>query len=255
MKKFISALISSIVITACGAQVQESEVSTSLHPDTFKKSKSAFYIDGSITEVKNEASSQGLGLWTDITIEYLVPCTQSFSNFSYNIENRDGKTVIVAAALATAHNTQGQFVCQAFSHHTETVTVPGLLSRDSLELINLKGTGVSFDKEVVGIVPVKSAKVVATRPLCPKGVTCVTDGTIITVAAPILCINQLGPVAYSTKLGKEGKKSTLDLNVSAFEMQNVGHDRVRCAPTSKTFDISLPMIFVDKEDIKLNLLK
>lgn len=252
----LACILSVTALSACGVAQNDSKTSTSLVVDS-EITANAFHLSGNIIEVKNEAASQGLGLWTKITLEYLVPCTESFSSFSYKIANKNGKSQIIAAAIATARvqSDETGFVCQAFSHHREEIILPGLWSKEGIELVNLKGTSKGLTDKVVGLRALSQAKVVSTRPLCPEGVVCVTDGTVITLSSSMICVNEIGPVAYQTAQSNVGGAAKLNLTLSAFEVLNKGHDRVRCANIPRTFEISLPMIFVEKENISLDLLK
>lgn len=256
MQKALRTLIALVALSACGPDKQSSEVKTSLHPDTFKTPASAFYLEGNITSVKAQAAGNGaLGLWSTVEIEYVVPCHQFFKNFSYTTDRLDGKTVIFASAIATSPATSNEFLCQAFTTHVEKVVFPGILTADSVELINMKGAAVSYREDYVDISSVQSLKLVRTRPLCDASAKCIEKGTIVTVAAPKLCINQFGPNAFVATEKTVDGATRIDLKVSAYELVHKNAPLVRCAPVIAEFDITLRNILTDKDQIDLTLVK
>ncbi|HXH31986.1 MAG TPA: hypothetical protein VNJ01_14345 [Bacteriovoracaceae bacterium] len=100
--------------------------------------------------------------------------------------------------------------------------------------------------------PITSAVSVKVSMLCPDGMTCFTNGTVIKLVLPLNgCVDSLGPVTYKAEENRE--KGILNVYVSATGVANPQSMTTRCmvAPTAK-YQITL----VNKYgNVKLKFLK
>lgn len=88
--------------------------------------------------------------------------------------------------------------------------------------------------QFVGATPIKG-KVTAVRPLCPEGVTCFVNGTIIDLEFTLQgCQDQLGPVTYSAKSGNLADQP-LQLFVSAINLNDARSAHTACFVAPKEY--------------------
>ncbi len=109
-------------------------------------------------------------------------------------------------------------------------------------------SSVSTDKDTIRVSTLTSVKT-STEPLCPEGVTCIANGTIVNMTFTLPgCVDKLGPVNY--KLVKMGKKNIL--YVSAQALQSSRSKVVMCfAPNFQTATAT----FIGVYGIEVQLLK
>lgn len=90
----------------------------------------------------------------------------------------------------------------------------------------------------IGLAPV-AARIVSTEPLCPAGVVCVTNGTIIHLEYTLRgCLDKLGPVQYRVDFANANRRMTLTL--SSVSILTAASQNTECvaAPTAR-YDITV----------------
>ena len=92
--------------------------------------------------------------------------------------------------------------------------------------------------------------------LCPKGAVCVTDGTRITLLYMAGCGNQIVDGGYKvvTTQDEVTRKTILTIYNSTLVLVSHDEDALRCFPSYQTKIITLPMVFVDEQDIQVHSL-
>lgn len=95
------------------------------------------------------------------------------------------------------------------------------------------------------LIPLEKPDHVQFEPLCPKGVTCVTDGTIVTLTYLLAgCLDSLAPVQFQFTQGQGAEAHTL--LVSAMAIQNERSPFLRCpTPTARKVKLAFPGVFGD----------
>ena len=212
----------------------------------------AFALPATLGDVTAQAAPSGAtGLSTRIDLNFAVPCTESLETFSYNLRARDdGRVDLLVSAIATRTvQEQGTAHCQSIMLVTKSVTVPGIITSDSINLVNLKGAEATLAPTTKALKPI-GVEVVAVRSLCPQGAMCMVGGTIVTLKTTegVSCLDKIAPVTFAYAQKADGK---VELAVGAVDLQD--SRAVGCAAVPKTVDISLPMAFATLEDIKLTV--
>jgi len=250
MKNIFLSTIAVLGLAACGSS----------HPATVQSvdapaatdSRVAFAMTATLGDVHAAAAqSPASGLWTEIELKYQVPCTESLATFNYALRSRqDGGTDLLASAIGTRSAQVGGLNCQSIRLETKKITVPGIVAREAVHLVNLNGSdepllSTTKSLEAIGL------KVVGTHSLCPQGSACVLNGTVVRLETTkgVSCADKIGPVTYAFEQSDVGGK--VKLAASAIDM--VDSRAVRCAVFPKTVEITLPMIFVDSADINLTV--
>lgn len=255
MKSLFAALSLVFVTAACSSANDTTEVKGASEASK----RVLFPIEGTISSVQaKSADAPALGLWTEVEVEYLIPCTNKLESsvISYD-RTDDGKIKILASAFASASKKTGEMVCQAFSHHTETVSIPGIVAQEDIQLVNLTAPRADIPATTMAVLSSQKVEILSTRSLCPAGATCIQNGTVVTLGIELSsCVNTLGPVAiHADQAVVNGSLSPLKLAVHAIDFQDESSVLVRCARTVVEKTISLPMLFGDEKSIQLQVLQ
>jgi len=246
-------------LAACSNQADES---TTKGEPTISSGKTVTVLDSAqLLPVENftlpfttEGGAQGGLDQTQITIEYTVACWQRFESFAYETEIKNGKLTIYTQALVSQSINLG-IVCQAFSFENKAFIVAGHFSNEDITLVQLQGGApIAMNDDIYKIAPSSNVKIVSTSPLCPEGMVCITDGTIIHLEAELdSCVDDLGPVSYAFEKTANG----FDLVVAVSTLHSKRRLVALCTegPWTKATTIQLPMIFVEQAAIKLKEVK
>jgi hypothetical protein len=89
--------------------------------------------------------------------------------------------------------------------------------------------------------------------MCEAETNCLTDGTIVTLGLNISCVNTLGPVSYVAN--QDGVDSALKLKINMIEFVHNSAPIVFCPSVIGEYELSLPNVFADVEQIELEVLK
>jgi hypothetical protein len=245
MNKLLSSAFA-LVLAACGAHANDAQVKDA--PGT----KTAFALHGSLASVQAAAAQNGAaGLWTKITVNYQIPCTESLASFSYDLRNRDdGKVDLLLSAIGTRIAPQpGTAHCQSIMLVPKTVTVPGILAADAINLVNLDGPAATVPEHTAGIAPI-GLTLKSVRSLCPQGALCEIGGTVVTLETTdfVTCIDQIAPVTHAVETLADGK---VRLAVGATNMAT--SLALGCVSMKKTVEVDLPFVFASAQDIELTV--
>jgi len=257
--KSVVALTLALFVTACGSTNTTSQTSDATSPRP-EAARSLFALKGQIESVVvKSADAPAMGIWSEVTVSYIVSCAVRFETaaLSYSMNEADQIKIFSSAYASAPIERSGQLFCQAFSHETKTISLPGIVSQDSVELVNMTAAAMKIPTGTVGISSASEVRVVSTRPLCAEGRICVYGGTIVELAVRMnSCVNSLGPVAFSVEQNIDnGLMSPVKLAVNVIEFTDESAAYVRCAQTIETTTITLPMIFVGEEPIELTVVK
>lgn len=260
MKNTILTIATALTLAACG-QAPISDMASAPIDEQKKKGATRIVLplEVAVTSVRTEsAEPPAHGLWTDITISANLPCSHELVSFTFDHGWEDGNVMIYASAFASVKQVPGESACQAFSQIDRKFTVPGIVAADQVKKMNLQGNEREVGTEITAIGPLTRLKILDTRPLCPNEMVCVMDGTIVTMQAEGFgCFDELGNIAH------HGSQSTaeLDQGIAKLSVNALGfHDRRSLAALCQalpvyTFEVTLPLVFVDKDGIDLNILK
>lgn len=254
MKNVILASCFALGAFGCGSQSKTSETASAQAASAPVRSVKA--LVGTISSVKAEsARSPASGLWTTVTVSYNVPCYEHFENASASYRSVDGKLQIVASAFSTFTKREpGQLVCQSLRRVDTKVVIPGIVSKDALELVNLDN---ALDQivpvDTISIQTIKTIKVLSTRPQCPVGAMCITNGTVVTLDLTLAsCADTVGPIVFSAV--QTDNNLGVSLSIKALDLVSKNAMVVRCITNSRKATITLPMIFGTKDSIALSIL-
>lgn len=257
MKAQLFSVATALLLAACGAAHNDSNLAAVDRPVVADRVLYPIKDAQIRSAVAQAATPPAQGLWTNVTVDFTVHCAEQLEveALSYRFTG-DGKPQILFSAFASGKkNSQGP-VCQAFQLVEKTITLPGIVALADLELVNLKGPSADVPANTMAINSLQGVKVKATRALCPEGVVCVWNGTIVTLDVTMnSCVNKLGPVAYSVDQHYvDGKLSPVKLAVHAIEFQDEASTRVRCAQTIEQVELTLGNVYGDINTIELQVL-
>lgn len=257
MKNVILASCFALIATACGSQqAQDSQTAgfPGFMPKVETSEREIFPVDGTLASVEaKSAAAPAMGLWSVVTVNFSIPCTQKYEGGSLTYIRRDnGKIEVQASAFASREKVvpSGSITCQSLSLVQEKISIPGIVAQNDVTLVNLVAGSADIPNETVSIVATPHVKVVETRSLCPQGSICVTDGTIVTLEITLVnCADKLGLVASrGTQANAAG--APIDLTVKAIEFVGKNATTARCvAPAVVRHIVSLPMLFSDKVNL------
>lgn len=251
-------LAMTLVFAACGRADDGSTVKAA--PEAPAPSdRVAFVMQGELAAVRAATVPGGAsGVWSAIDVTYSVDCTETFETFSYALRpGSDGKLQVLVSAVGSRPVNLADSPCLGLSRETRTITAAGLLTADSVELVDLRGADVAIPSATAALTTSPRFEVVSTRRLCPEGVVCVTDGTIVRLMTTLDgCLDQLGPVSYAAVSTRdENGLERLELAVSGIQLANKGSRHVRCfAPNVQFTEIAFPGQFVTAKSIDLTVL-
>lgn len=256
--KTIFAIALALAATACGTANNSSDTQGLPGSLVVPAASTLAPVEGSIAKVEIKAAkAPAMGFWTEVTVEYMVPCTSKMESKAVSYDRRaDGKIEILSSAfVSTVEIPAGTPVCQAFQMVPAVVAIPGFVSQDDLVFVNLRARAAPVPARTMSVRSVGEVKVLSTRDLCPKGALCRVGGTVVTVSAMLSsCVNTLGPVAYRAEPSEDG--DSVKLFVNAVEFNNESSLVVRCmAAKVVTAEIALPMIFADAAKIDLRIVQ
>lgn len=245
------ALILGTIAVGTGAQARSIPVPSDVDANV----RILFPVQGEIGQVEAQsAESPAEGLWTNVTINYNVACTQKIESVvaSY-IPQDDGSVDVLFSALASTQKKVKGLVCQSISVQSKTIAIPGIVTADALHLVNLPAATTDIPKGTITIGKIADGEVLATRSLCPEGAFCLVGGTIATIAFDLKsCVNAIGPVARHVDQKDDGSAV---ITLHAVELESNLAPLVDCATTRKKVELSLPGVFASVEDLQLRLLK
>lgn len=244
-----------LVAAACGSAQNHSSASGLPNSPIFRpEGRSLFPVEGRLGEVAAKAApAPALGLWTEISVDFEVHCSSALeaASVTYGYD-QDGKVEILASAFASSSVQQGDVTCQAFSIETKTITVPGIVSAEDVKLINIAEGRPSVPADTLEIRTLTQAEIIGVRSLCPEDVICDLDGTVVSFKVlKSSCANTLAPISYHLSNNATDKL----LSVHVLEFVSELSTRVDCAQTYEDVEITLPMQFPGKEELKLNVMQ
>lgn len=252
MKRILLSAIAALSLAACG-HTSASPVASAEASTAAAASRTAFPMTATLGDVHaGAATSPASGLWTEIELKYEVPCTVKLETFNYDLRARaDGGTDLLVSAIGTRTVQPGTLSCQSIALVTKKVTVPGILTADSVHLVNLRGGEATLPATTKSLATI-GLEIVGVRSLCPAGAECVVGGTVVTLKTTqgVSCVDGIGPVTFAVDQSDASGK--VKLAVSAVEQ--IDSRLVACAAFPKTVDVSLPMVFASQDDLELTVL-
>lgn len=243
MKNIIVYTLAMLSLAACGGAPSTSDLQSARH--TAQKPRIAYAINATLGNVRTDAArGPAVGMWTTIELEYEVPCAQKFETFNYALRAReDGGTDLLASAVVTRADFNGPH-CLSLQLARKDVVVPGLLTRDSIHLVNLDGGEESLQTTTKSLVATGLA-LQGVRSLCPADAMCAVGGTIVTLKTTegVSCVDKIAPVTYAAEIGANGK-----VKLAAGALNMIDSRLVRCASMPRNVEISLPNVYVNSVD-------
>ena len=250
MKMLVSS-IAAIVLAACSNQ-QSASVTKDDSAAISSARRVAFPMMSTLGDVRAAAAhSPASGLWTEIDVHFEVPCTEKLETFSYNFRSReDGRTDLLVSAIGSRPEHLEGPHCMSLMLGTKTITIPGIMAKEDINLVNLNGKPATMATTTQSLAPI-GLELVGVHSLCPAGAQCIQDGTIVRFRTTkgVSCVDQVAPVTYVVEQAVVGGK--LKLAASAVEM--IDSRLVLCAAFPKELEITLPMIFTSQENIELTV--
>ncbi len=214
-------------------------------------------ISGTVDSVViNGAPSLGGPESTEITLGFLIDCTQKLENFSYLVDNSKGGSLkIIASALVSEVKLgEDMMKCMGISYHTEVIVVTDAyqesdIDLEFLKLIPVSPSSLEIPASTEAVTAIDDINVDSVTALCPAGARCVTDGTVITLSTYIPCVNRIAGYNYRTQqVGDE-------IHVQMFAAEYQDSKKVACAEQKVTFTLSAVMQFADDTSkIRVDLL-
>lgn len=183
-------------------------------------------LAATVTAVQQKfAPAPAMGMWTEVTITYLVPCTAQLEDFTYNWQfsaDASDKIDLFASATVSSVVAPGDLACAAETQVDETITLPPMFGTDQINLINLAGPAKTLDFDFVKIsADNHDVKVISAVPLCPPGVMCIVNGTVITLQYEN-CTAEDSPVFHAvSQTAKQIENGQLDLAVRVLPLEEV----------------------------------
>jgi hypothetical protein len=252
-------LAMTLVFAACGRADDGSAVKTA--PEAPAPSERvAFVMQAELGAVRATTAPVGAsGVWSAIDVTYAVDCAETVETFSYALRpGSDGRLQVLVSAIGSRPVNLADSPCLGVSRETRTITAAGFLTADSVELVNLRGVDVAIPPATAALTASPRLEVVSTRRLCPEGMVCVTDGTIVRLMTTLDgCLDQLGPVSHAAVSTRDQSGlDRLELAVSGVQLANKGSRHVRCfAPNVQFTEIAFPGSFVTAKTIDLSVLR
>ncbi len=244
----VFSLLSLASLAGCAAQTADDAAGES-QAEAVKARDKAFHLTATLGDVRaSHAGDDALGLWTTVELDYQVSCNESLDAFSYALRSRDdGGLDLIVNAVGTRNDTPGMAHCMSIKLEKRSVTVPGILSKGDINLVNLEGTPAALLETTKSLEPI-GLRIESTRSLCPPNAMCIHGGTAIRLitTTPVSCVDNVAPIAYAVEPSANG---TLKLAVGAIRM--VDERRVRCISRPAEVEIELPGVYAAKETIEL----
>lgn len=266
MKKTILSLAATLMIAGCGDLNNDSTLSTSLHPDTFKNESNftaiapvehATVVGVDVVErlVSRPGGPDG-GLQpgisrfhTVVTLGFSLGCSNELASVSSRqIDNADGTVDLFVSAFEKVDPASlVQFCTQSLL--TKKVMLEGKFSKDQINVKFTQGRSKPLTSKITSIVPTGAVSIARVSSLCPEGSICTHNGTVIDLVVTTSGCLDDAILSKNVKYEEDGKLSVI---VGALNLGNEDSKRVRCfAPNTVSFSLTLSNQYFDKDDIVL----
>ncbi len=256
MKKSI-LLSLGLALASCGNQSDSSEVSTSpKKPGKVIELKPAAAKIQTVTARSMDSRDIG-GMESIVTLQFEPGCLNTISPVQYRYEAHKNGTIdlFVSAYEQVSTDHLAAFCAEVVRDETRDIIIPFYVDQNDINLINLEGPSVKApnDFNKLSMIGAAGVHVSSVEPLCPEGVVCITNGSVITLAIDnVGCLDETA-VTYKPIVRKNGDK--LDLSVAAFNVHRETSKRARCivAPTSQVTITTIGVPYA-LEDVKLQVM-
>lgn len=209
--------------------------------------------------IVHSAPAPASGIWTEVTLYFHLECGANLYNFAYDqrFDVSTGKVILIVSA--NEHLREVTAVCSVENIVPRTITLMGMYGADDVIVENLvsEESPTPLPAKTIDIVSATGIKITSTHSLCPPNAMCITDGTVINLRADLGgCVDVAGPLSFhAVQPIHGGKMGNLQLSVHVPVLVNDDSKVTRCfVANTKSYSLSLNMMFGDKDSIDLTIL-
>lgn len=251
------------VTNACGSASMSSSVTSESEAGDSRPLNSMTPISANLGEIRvKAATAPAVGIWSEVDVEFTLPCSVSGdfeANLSY-VRSGERVQILTSGYVFGVKQVATRLVCQTFSIATKTIVVPGIVSVDDVEIVDLAKDTIDLGANFIGYNTLDNIRVAAASPICPAPkhgeMTCMAIGSRIDLEIDLStngCLNKLAAVT-SEVISQEGDK--ILVAVHAVEAVHESGPVVLCGPMQpvKT-SIHVPQNVESAADVELVIIR